>query len=77
MTIAVGSEKQGETRCAFITGAVQGIGLHTAKILSEDGFKLALMDIEAKYKELQNVCQDIQAVTGNEEFVFKVMLHLK
>jgi 3-oxoacyl-[acyl-carrier protein] reductase len=53
-------------RVAFVTGAAQGIGFVTAKMMSREGMKVALCDLNAE--KLISSAQEINAAGGAEAF---------
>jgi NAD(P)-dependent dehydrogenase (short-subunit alcohol dehydrogenase family) len=63
---------------AFITGAAQGIGKHTAQVLSERGFALVLNDLRPCNLELPNsleITGDISSEANVQQFVIQTLEH--
>ena len=52
-----------EGRVAIVTGAAQGIGFHTAKMMCKNGMRVALVDL--KNEKLQKAAAELNALPGS------------
>jgi 3-oxoacyl-[acyl-carrier protein] reductase len=53
-------------RCAIVTGAAQGIGYHTARMMCENGMKTAIVDLNEE--KLRETAKELNALGGAEVF---------
>ncbi|GAA4759346.1 acetoin reductase [Citricoccus nitrophenolicus] len=60
---------ENKTKVALVTGAAQGIGRGIALKLAEDGFDLAIADLEPQQEKGQDVVQEVEALGRKAVFV--------
>lgn len=60
---------ENKTKVALVTGAAQGIGRGIALQLAQDGFDLAIADLEPQQQKAQEVVQEIEAQDRKAVFV--------